>query len=230
MLWCSFNGKAEFRYRCLLQMIIQCKTHLHWWLLSKYCTMCIRTKEEEAEYRHLGAILRHCLMSHADGDEVTNEFHRYSTVGQSSSSLVFSSYSTHVSSSLIFLLATRWTCSVTCLYRVWMCWWCPKCNKIPLNVWGSTWMLSTYCWSLWRVDLTRWHSTVRKTKSASSGSQAQTNQQLILGYVWAACHLQPLIIPLFIPFCVLVAFKCNLKCDGCVYYKMIRLFVNLPGT
>lgn len=28
-------------------------------------------------YRHLGAILRHCLMSHADGDERTEEFHSH---------------------------------------------------------------------------------------------------------------------------------------------------------
>lgn len=33
-------------------------------------------KEEAAVYRHLGAILRHCLMSHADGEERTEEFHR----------------------------------------------------------------------------------------------------------------------------------------------------------
>uniref|UniRef100_UPI003AAB7546 chaperone Ric-8A n=1 Tax=Centroberyx gerrardi TaxID=166262 RepID=UPI003AAB7546 len=31
-------------------------------------------EEEAAEYRHLGAILRHCLMSHADGEERTEEF------------------------------------------------------------------------------------------------------------------------------------------------------------
>ncbi|XP_047452788.1 synembryn-A isoform X2 [Mugil cephalus] len=39
-----------------------------------------RTKvdeEEAAEYRHLGAILRHCLMSHADGEERTEEFHSH---------------------------------------------------------------------------------------------------------------------------------------------------------
>ncbi|XP_062245657.1 synembryn-A [Platichthys flesus] len=35
-------------------------------------------EEEMAEYRHLGAILRHCLMSHADGEERTEEFHSHS--------------------------------------------------------------------------------------------------------------------------------------------------------
>ncbi|CAB1416384.1 unnamed protein product [Pleuronectes platessa] len=34
-------------------------------------------EEEMAEYRHLGAILRHCLMSHADGEERTEEFHSH---------------------------------------------------------------------------------------------------------------------------------------------------------
>ncbi|XP_042268903.1 synembryn-A isoform X1 [Thunnus maccoyii] len=34
-------------------------------------------EEEAAEYRHLGAILRHCLMSHAEGDERTEEFHSH---------------------------------------------------------------------------------------------------------------------------------------------------------
>ncbi|CAK6966403.1 synembryn-A [Scomber scombrus] len=34
-------------------------------------------EEEAAEYRHLGAILRHCLMSCADGDERTEEFHSH---------------------------------------------------------------------------------------------------------------------------------------------------------
>ncbi|XP_071344839.1 chaperone Ric-8A isoform X2 [Trachinotus anak] len=34
-------------------------------------------EEEAAEYRHLGAILRHCLMSHADGEERTEEFHSH---------------------------------------------------------------------------------------------------------------------------------------------------------
>uniref|UniRef100_A0A3B4ZI31 Synembryn n=1 Tax=Stegastes partitus TaxID=144197 RepID=A0A3B4ZI31_9TELE len=34
-------------------------------------------EEEAAEYRHLGAILRHCLTSHADGDERTEEFHSH---------------------------------------------------------------------------------------------------------------------------------------------------------
>ncbi|XP_067356663.1 synembryn-A isoform X3 [Channa argus] len=34
-------------------------------------------KEEAAGYRHLGAILRHCLMSHADGEEQTEEFHSH---------------------------------------------------------------------------------------------------------------------------------------------------------
>ncbi|XP_034033012.1 synembryn-A isoform X2 [Thalassophryne amazonica] len=34
-------------------------------------------EEEAAEYRHLGAILRHCLMSRADGDERTEEFHSH---------------------------------------------------------------------------------------------------------------------------------------------------------
>lgn len=37
----------------------------------------VYVKEEAAVYRHLGAILRHCLMSHADGEERTEEFHRY---------------------------------------------------------------------------------------------------------------------------------------------------------
>uniref|UniRef100_A0A3P9LVI4 Synembryn n=1 Tax=Oryzias latipes TaxID=8090 RepID=A0A3P9LVI4_ORYLA len=34
-------------------------------------------EEEAAEYRHLGAILRHCLMSQADGEERTEEFHSH---------------------------------------------------------------------------------------------------------------------------------------------------------
>ncbi|XP_029290566.1 chaperone Ric-8A [Cottoperca gobio] len=34
-------------------------------------------EEEAAEYRHLGAILRHCLMSHADGEERNEEFHSH---------------------------------------------------------------------------------------------------------------------------------------------------------
>ncbi|KAM7396103.1 hypothetical protein PAMP_019172 [Pampus punctatissimus] len=34
-------------------------------------------EEEAAEYRHLGAILRHCLLSHADGDERNEEFHSH---------------------------------------------------------------------------------------------------------------------------------------------------------
>ncbi|KAM4619196.1 chaperone Ric-8A [Polymixia lowei] len=34
-------------------------------------------EEEAAEYRHLGAILRHCLMSRADGEERTEEFHSH---------------------------------------------------------------------------------------------------------------------------------------------------------
>ncbi|XP_070687499.1 chaperone Ric-8A [Pempheris klunzingeri] len=34
-------------------------------------------EEEAAEYRHLGAILRHCLMSHADGEERTEEFYSH---------------------------------------------------------------------------------------------------------------------------------------------------------
>uniref|UniRef100_A0A8C2WY54 Synembryn n=1 Tax=Cyclopterus lumpus TaxID=8103 RepID=A0A8C2WY54_CYCLU len=34
-------------------------------------------EEEAAEYRHLGAILRHCLMSHADEEERTEEFHSH---------------------------------------------------------------------------------------------------------------------------------------------------------
>uniref|UniRef100_A0A667WKA4 Synembryn n=1 Tax=Myripristis murdjan TaxID=586833 RepID=A0A667WKA4_9TELE len=34
-------------------------------------------EEDAAEYRHLGAILRHCLMSHADGEERTEEFHSH---------------------------------------------------------------------------------------------------------------------------------------------------------
>ncbi|XP_038563030.1 synembryn-A isoform X1 [Micropterus salmoides] len=34
-------------------------------------------EEEAAEYRHLGAKLRHCLMSHADGEERTEEFHSH---------------------------------------------------------------------------------------------------------------------------------------------------------
>ncbi|XP_056244092.1 synembryn-A isoform X2 [Seriola aureovittata] len=34
-------------------------------------------EEEAAEYRRLGAILRHCLMSHADGEERTEEFHSH---------------------------------------------------------------------------------------------------------------------------------------------------------
>ncbi|XP_008309308.1 chaperone Ric-8A isoform X2 [Cynoglossus semilaevis] len=34
-------------------------------------------EEEAAEYRHLGAIMRHCLMSRADGEERTEEFHSH---------------------------------------------------------------------------------------------------------------------------------------------------------
>ncbi|XP_034541815.1 synembryn-A [Notolabrus celidotus] len=34
-------------------------------------------EEEAAEYRHLGAIMRHCLMSQADGEERTEEFHSH---------------------------------------------------------------------------------------------------------------------------------------------------------
>ncbi|RVE71452.1 hypothetical protein OJAV_G00051880 [Oryzias javanicus] len=34
-------------------------------------------EEEAAEYRHLGAILRHCLMSQAEGEERTEEFHSH---------------------------------------------------------------------------------------------------------------------------------------------------------
>ncbi|KAM4573563.1 chaperone Ric-8A isoform 2-T2 [Odontesthes bonariensis] len=34
-------------------------------------------EEEAAEYRHLGAILRHCLLSHADGEERAEEFHSH---------------------------------------------------------------------------------------------------------------------------------------------------------
>ncbi|XP_066557094.1 chaperone Ric-8A isoform X2 [Amia ocellicauda] len=34
-------------------------------------------EEEAALYRHLGAILRHCLMSKADGDDRTEEFHSH---------------------------------------------------------------------------------------------------------------------------------------------------------
>ncbi|KAM7002126.1 chaperone Ric-8A [Tautogolabrus adspersus] len=34
-------------------------------------------EEEAAEYRHLGAILRHCLMSQADGEERIEEFHSH---------------------------------------------------------------------------------------------------------------------------------------------------------
>ncbi|KAE8296848.1 Synembryn-A Protein Ric-8A [Larimichthys crocea] len=34
-------------------------------------------EEEAAAYRHLGAILRHCLMSHADGEERTEEFYSH---------------------------------------------------------------------------------------------------------------------------------------------------------
>ncbi|CAL8263279.1 unnamed protein product [Merluccius merluccius] len=34
-------------------------------------------EEDAAEYRHLGAILRHCLMSCADGEERTEEFHSH---------------------------------------------------------------------------------------------------------------------------------------------------------
>ncbi|XP_075968983.1 chaperone Ric-8A [Anarhichas minor] len=38
---------------------------------------CKVDEEEAAEYRHLGALLRHCLMSHADGEERTEEFHSH---------------------------------------------------------------------------------------------------------------------------------------------------------
>ncbi|KAM8890902.1 chaperone Ric-8A [Spinachia spinachia] len=34
-------------------------------------------EEEMADYRRLGAMLRHCLMSHADGEEQTDEFHSH---------------------------------------------------------------------------------------------------------------------------------------------------------
>lgn len=34
------------------------------------------SKESAKEYRRLGEILRHCLISRADGEEQTEEFHR----------------------------------------------------------------------------------------------------------------------------------------------------------
>ncbi|XP_072291100.1 chaperone Ric-8A [Eucyclogobius newberryi] len=34
-------------------------------------------EEEAAEYRHLGAILRHCLMSHTESEQLTEEFHSH---------------------------------------------------------------------------------------------------------------------------------------------------------
>ncbi|MED6262896.1 Synembryn-A, partial [Ataeniobius toweri] len=34
-------------------------------------------EEEAAEYRHLGALLRHCMTSQADGEERTDEFHSH---------------------------------------------------------------------------------------------------------------------------------------------------------
>lgn len=34
-------------------------------------------EEEAAQYRHLGAILRHCLISHAESEELTEEFHSH---------------------------------------------------------------------------------------------------------------------------------------------------------
>ncbi|XP_055078509.1 synembryn-A isoform X2 [Periophthalmus magnuspinnatus] len=36
-----------------------------------------RHKEEAAEYRHLGAILRHCLMSRTESEQLTEEFHSH---------------------------------------------------------------------------------------------------------------------------------------------------------
>ena len=33
-------------------------------------------QEDAALYRHLGALLRHCLMISADGEDRTEEFHR----------------------------------------------------------------------------------------------------------------------------------------------------------
>ncbi|TKS74030.1 Synembryn-A Protein [Collichthys lucidus] len=38
---------------------------------------CETGQEEAAAYRHLGAILRHCLMSHADGEKRTEEFYSH---------------------------------------------------------------------------------------------------------------------------------------------------------
>uniref|UniRef100_A0A1A7XUD8 Synembryn n=1 Tax=Iconisemion striatum TaxID=60296 RepID=A0A1A7XUD8_9TELE len=38
---------------------------------------CKVGEEEAEEYRHLGAILRHCLLSHSDGEERTEEFHSH---------------------------------------------------------------------------------------------------------------------------------------------------------
>lgn len=40
-------------------------------------------QEDAALYRHLGALLRHCLMISADGEDRTEEFHR-SVLGRAS--------------------------------------------------------------------------------------------------------------------------------------------------
>lgn len=41
-----------------------------------YAGVCV-LQEEAATYRHLGAILRHCIMSTSEGEERTEEMHRY---------------------------------------------------------------------------------------------------------------------------------------------------------
>lgn len=44
-------------------------------LALRWC-VCV-LQEEAATYRHLGAILRHCIMSTSEGEERTEEMHRY---------------------------------------------------------------------------------------------------------------------------------------------------------
>lgn len=44
-------------------------------LLTRFLFLSV-SKESAKEFRRLGAILRHCLISRADGEEQTEEFHR----------------------------------------------------------------------------------------------------------------------------------------------------------
>lgn len=46
------------------------------YLLTRFLFLPV-SKESATEFRRLGAILRHCLISRADGEEQTEEFHGY---------------------------------------------------------------------------------------------------------------------------------------------------------